>query len=149
MGWRWLSHAMSKARSVSGQYLSSTISTSRTVSMTISGVSLRSQPPQRCRGPTGACVLTSCATSPLLSTCRPLFSQQLLHLTHRWWSETEGPVTEEGDVHSLAAAAHICLKLHSAKYPDLVPFQLPDHRQPARPLTDLLRAASAYRSGCA
>ena len=34
VGWRWLSHAMSRARTVSGQYLSSTISTSRTASRT-------------------------------------------------------------------------------------------------------------------
>ena len=68
VGWRWLSHAMGRTRSVSGQYLSSTISTSRTVSRTtgseghmcltfwrwrmtsFSGVSQRSRPPQRWRG---------------------------------------------------------------------------------------------------
>ena len=34
VGWRWISHTMSRARSVSGQYPCSTISTSRTVSRT-------------------------------------------------------------------------------------------------------------------
>ena len=92
----------------------------------------------------------------------PLFALQLLDLTHRWWSESEGPDIEEGDVHSLAAAAHIGIKLHSARYPDPAPFQLPDPRQPVRshwpshgscrcseqaPTSQ--RATSVHGSGCA
>ena len=69
---------------------------------------------------------------------RALFSQQLLDLTHRWWSDTEGTDIEEGDVYPLAAAVYFCIELHSARYPDPAPFQLPDPRQPARSLTDLL-----------
>ena len=44
---------------------------------------------------------------------------------------------EEGDVYSLAAAAQKANKRH---YPDPAPFQLPDPRQPARSLTNLLKA---------
>ena len=36
-----------------------------------------------------------------------LLALQLLDLTHRGWSETEGPEIEEGDVFTLAAAAQI------------------------------------------
>ena len=54
----------------------------------------------------------------------PLFALQLLDLTHRWWSESEGSDIEEGNVHFLAAAAYIGIKLHSARYPDPAPFQL-------------------------
>ena len=46
------------------------------------------------------------ATADLPPHC-PLFALQLLDLTHRWWSESEGPDIEEGDVYSLAAAAYI------------------------------------------
>ena len=35
------------------------------------------------------------------------------------------------------------IKLHSARYPDQAPFQLPDPRQPARSLNDLLTALAA------
>ena len=72
-----------------------------------------------------------------------LFSQQLLDLTHRWWSEAEGPDIDVNDVYPLAAAAYICIKLHSARYPDPAPLQLPDPRQPARSLTDLLTTLAA------
>ena len=64
------------------------------------------------------------ATADLPPHC-PLFSQRLLDLTLRWWSESEGPDIEEGDVYSLAAAACIGIKLHSARYRDRAPFQLP------------------------
>ena len=40
--------------------------------------------------------------------------------------------TFANDVHPLAAVVYMCIKLHSAKYPDLAPIQLPDPRQPAR-----------------
>ena len=50
---------------------------------------------------------------------------------------------EEGDVYPPAAAAHIRIKLHSARYPDPAPFLLPDLPQPARSLTDLLTALAA------
>ena len=71
-----------------------------------------------------------------------LFSQQLLDLTHRWWSETYSPDTDEGDVHPLAAAAYICIKLHSARHPDPAPFHLPD--PPGSRLTDLLTTLAAF-----
>ena len=80
------------------------------------------------------------ATADLAPHC-PLFALQLLDLTHRWWSESEGPDIEEGDVCSHAAAACIFIKLHSARYPDPAPLQLPDPRQPAR--SDLLTALAA------
>ena len=102
------------------------------------------------------------ATADLPPHC-PLLALQLLDLTHRWWSDSEGPDIEEGDVFTLAAAAYIGIKLHSALYPDSAPFLLPDPRQPARSLTDLLtalaatpgqaptslRATSAHSPGCA
>ena len=95
VGRRWRSHATSRTHSASGQYPSSTISTSRTVLRTtgsqgnkcltcwrwrmtsFADVFERSRPPQRCRGPTGASDLTSCATSPLLLTCRPTVRSSL------------------------------------------------------------------------
>ena len=43
----------------------------------------------------------------------------------------------------LAAVAYICIKLHSARYPDPAPYQLPDPRQPARSVTDLLTTLAA------
>ena len=46
------------------------------------------------------------ATADLPPHCS-LLALQLLDLTHRWWSESEGPDIEEEDVYSLAAAAHI------------------------------------------
>ena len=82
------------------------------------------------------------ATAVLPPRC-PLLALQLLDLTRRWWSESEGPDIEEGDVHSLTAAAYIGIRLHSARYPDRAPFQLPDPQQPARSLTDLLTALAA------
>ena len=57
--------------------------------------------------------------------------------------EAEDPDTDVNDIYTLAAAAYICIKLHSAKYPDRAPFHLPDPRQPARSLTDLLTALAA------
>ena len=82
------------------------------------------------------------ATANLPFDC-PLFVLRLLDLTRRWWSGTEGPDIEEGDAYPLAAAASICIELHSASFPDPAPFQLPDPRQPARSLTDLLTALAA------
>ena len=88
VGRQWVSHAMSRAHSVSGQYTSSRISTSRTVSRTtgsqgntsltfwrwrttsFSGVSQRSRTPQRFRGSTEASALTSCVISTPLPICR-------------------------------------------------------------------------------
>ena len=82
---------------------------------------------------------------PLQLTCRPtvLFSQQLLDLTRRWWSEGEDPDIDINDVHTLAAAVYIHIKLHSARNPDPAPIQLPDPQQPARSLTDLLSGIAA------
>ena len=62
-------------------------------------------------------------------TCRltvRFFCQQLLDLTHRWWTEREDPDIDINGVHHLAAAVYIRIKVHSTRYPDLVPFQLPD-----------------------
>ena len=150
VGWRWLSYALSRARSFSGQYSSSTISTSSTVSRTsgsqgnkcltswrwsmtsFNGVSQRSRPPQPCRGPRGASVLTSCVTSPLLPTCR---------LTG---VEAEDPDIVVNDIYTLPAADYICKKKkQSARYPDLAPCQDPDPQQPSRSLTDLLTTLAA------
>ena len=72
-----------------------------------------------------------------------LFSQQLLDLTHRWWAEREDLDIDIDHVHPLAAAVYIHIKLHSARYPDPAQFQLPDPRQPARSLTDLLTVIAA------
>ena len=72
-----------------------------------------------------------------------LFFQQLLELTHRWWSEREDNDIDIGDVRHLAAAVYFHLELHSARCPDPGPYQVPDPRQPARPLADLLTAIAA------
>ena len=141
VGRRWRSHATTGTHSASGQYphlensfLRRTGSQGKKCltlwrwrTTSFSGVSQRSRTTQRFRGPTEASALTSCVTSTPLLTC---------HLTHRWWSESE-------DVHSLAAAACICIELHSSNYPDLAPFQFPDRRQLARSLTDLLTTHAA------
>ena len=76
-------------------------------------------------------LLRDLAASADLAPHSVLFSQQLLDLTHRWWSEAEDPDIDVNDVYSLAAAAHMCKKQHSARCSDLVPFQLPDSRHPA------------------
>ena len=143
---------------------SPTISTSRTVSRT-TGVSgqlvldmftlendvsqrcLSAQPfPQRYRGSTRASVLTTSATSPLQLICRLTVRSSLSNCwTHRWWSEAEDPDTGVNDVYPLVAAAYICIEMHSARYPDPAPCQLPDPRQPARSLTDLLTTRSCGR----
>ena len=41
----------------------------------------------------------------------PLFALQLLDLTNRWWSESEGPDIEEGIFYSPAAAAYVGIEL--------------------------------------
>ena len=104
-----------------------------------SGVSQRSWSPtalQRSnRGKCAHLLRDLDATADLPPHC-PHFALQLLYLTHRWWSETEGPDIGEGAVYALAAAACICTKLHSARYADPAPFQLPDPgSQPAPFLT--------------
>ena len=68
-----------------------------------------------------------------------LFSQQLLDLTHRWWTEREQIPTLTSTMSTpFAAAVYIHIKLHSERYPGPAPFQLPDPLQAARFLTDLL-----------
>ena len=86
-------------------------------------------------------LLRDLAASVDLSPHSVLFSQQLLDLTHRWWSEAEGP--DIGDVYLLAAAAYIRIELHSARYLDPASFQLPDPRQLACSLTDILTTLAA------
>ena len=91
------------------------------------------------------CALLLCglaATADLPPHSAP-FAQQLLDRTHRRWSEREDPDIDVNDAYHLAAAAYICVKLCSARYPDPAPFQLPDTREPARSLTDLLTALAA------
>ena len=56
------------------------------------------------------------ATADLPLHCS-LHALQLLDLGQRRWSQSEGPDIEEGDVFTLAAAAYIGTKLHSARYP--------------------------------
>ena len=73
---------------------------------------------------------------------RGALSSWQLDLTHRWWSEAEVPDIDVNDVYP-PAAAYICIKLHSARYPDPAPFQLPAPQQPARSLTDLLTTLAA------
>ena len=87
-------------------------------------------------------LLRDLAATADLPSHSAVFSQQLLDLTHRWWSEAEDPDIDVHDV-SPAAAAYMCIKLHSAMYPDLASFQLPDPRQPARSPTDLLTTLAA------
>ena len=58
-------------------------------------------------------------------------------------SDDEDNDSDIVDVHSLTATVHIHFTLHSARYPGLVPYQLPDPQQPARPLADLLTAIAA------
>ena len=78
-----------------------------------------------------ALLLRDLAAAANLSPHGALFSQQLLDLTHRGW-------TERADtVNPFAAAIYIHIKLHSEMHPGLAPFQLPDALQPARSLTDL------------
>ena len=108
-----------------------------------SGVSQRSQHRGKC-----AHLLRGLAAATDLPPHNTLFSQQLLDLTHRWWSEAEGPDIDVGDVHPLVAAAYICIRLHSARYPDPALFQLQDPRQPARSLTDLLTTLAAVLGRC-
>ena len=55
-----------------------------------------------------------------------LFSQQLLGLTHRWWTEKEDNDTDIVDVHSQRPQSLSILR-------DPVPHQFPDPQQPARP----------------
>ena len=82
------------------------------------------------------------ATADLPPHC-VLFLQQLLELTHRWWSEAAASEVEVSDINTLAAATHVCIKMHSARYPEPVPFQLPDPRRPARSQTNLFTALAA------
>ena len=72
-----------------------------------------------------------------------LFSQQLLDLTHRWWSETEGPDIEE----VMSMPWQQWFTLHSARYPDPAPFQLPDTRQRAAPSLTFSRLLPPFRAG--
>ena len=100
-----------------------------------SGVSQRGRTPQVS---TEASALTSCVISTILPTCRltvRFFAQQLVDLTHRWWSESEGPDIDGRDVYSLAAAAYVGIKLHSVRYPEPAhfSFQTPGSRPASSP----------------
>ena len=106
-----------------------------------SAVSRYRRPPQHCKGSTDASALFFCAI--LLPPHSVLFAQQMLDLTHRWWTEREDPDIDVNDVYTFAAAVYIHIKLHSARYPDPAPFHLPDPRQSARSFTDLLTAIVA------
>ena len=80
-------------------------------------VSLRSRLPQHCRGSTDASALS-------------VDRERILDI-------------DINDVHALAAAAYIHIKLQSARYPGPAPFRLPDPWQPDSSLTDLLTAIAA------
>ena len=84
-------------------------------------------------------LLRDLAATADLPPHRALFTRQLLDLTHRWWSEAEGPDIDVGDVYPLAAAAYICNNLHSAMYRDRphFSFQIPSS-QPASSLAAIL-----------
>ena len=92
---------------------------------------------------TASYLLRDLAATADLPRHSALFSQQLLELTHKWWTEREDNAIDIIDVHPLAAAVFFHFKLHSARYPDPVPIQIPDPLQPARPLADLLTAIAA------
>ena len=111
---------------------------------TVSTVSLRAASLQRFNRGMCAHLLRDLAATADLPPHSALFPKQQLDLTHRWWSEAEGPDIDVNDVYPLAAADYISIKLYSAKYTDLAPFQLPDLRQPARSLTDLLTTLAAF-----
>ena len=98
--------------------------------------------PQRFNRCKGALLLRDLAARADLPLHSALFCQQL-NLTHRWWSEAEGPDIDVNDIYFLADAAYICITLHFARYPDAAPFQLPDSWQPARSLTDFLTTLAA------
>ena len=55
--------------------------------------------------------------------------------------------TRTMSIYSLAAAAYICIKLHSARYPDPAPSQLPDPRQPATPWPTFSRLSLLFSTG--
>ena len=83
-----------------------------------SGISQLSWPPaalQMCdRGKCAHLLRDLAATADLPLHCS-LLALQLLDLTHRWWSESEGPDIEEGDVFTLAATCiginpRLCMK---------------------------------------
>ena len=74
-----------------------------------------------------------------------LFSQQLLDLTHRWWTEREDRDIDINGVHP--SQPHSTLT--SSCIPDPAPFQLPDHRQPALSLTDFITAIAASQRSIA
>ena len=90
--------------------------------------------------------LTSCGISTPRLACRP--AARFSHCSC-WTSPTgdglspRAPTLTRGDVFALAAAAHIGIKLHSARYPDPAPLLQPGPRQPTRSLTDLLTALAA------
>ena len=98
---------------------------------------------QRCNRRKRAFFLRDLAATADLPLHSALFSQLLLDLTHRWWTEREEPDIDINDVHLLAAAVCIHIELHSARFPDPAPFQLPNPQQPARSLTHLLTAVAA------
>ena len=124
-----------RADRASGQYSSAAVSTSA------GGQPAPTHLQKSNRGECAHLLRDLDATADLPPHC-PLLALQLLDRTHRWWSERE-PDTEEGVVYTLAAAAFFCIKLHSARYPDPAPFQLPDPRQPASSLTHFLTAPAA------
>ena len=126
VGRRWRSHATSRARSVSGRCLSSTVSTSRTASRTTGSQGNKCLTFWRWRTTYAHLLRDPDATADLPPHC-PLFALQLLDLTHSGLNP-KAPSSRR-------TATCIGIKLHSARYPDPAPFQLPDPRQPALSLT--------------
>ena len=74
-----------------------------------------------------------------------LFSQQLLDMTHRWWSEGDDNDIIIVDVLPLAAAVYVHIELRSARYPG--PDPSPDPQQP-RPSPHFLPGASLTTPHC-
>ena len=99
-----------------------------------------------CRDTTGASALTSCETSP-----PQLFCRLTVHSSRSsfWTRLTDGGPKAKTTTLTLltsiplAASVYIHFKLHTARYPDPVPYQFPDPQQPARPLADLFTAIAA------
>ena len=166
-GRRWLSRTTTRTSSFNAQ-CRPTIFTSRTSSTTAGGsgqvvdemLALERDTFQRCLpaqpAPSAlqrfsrrkcAFLLGDLAATADLPPHSAHFSQQLLDLTHRWWTEREDPDIDITDVHPLAAAVYSHIMLRSARYPDPARFQLPDTPLEARSLTDLLAAVAALLAG--
>ena len=128
-GWRWLSRAALGTIHSAAQCLS-TMSISRTLERDTFRRCFLAQPAptalQRFCRRKRALLLRDLVATADLPPRNALFSLQLLDLTHRWWAAREDLDIDIHDVHPFEAAVYIHFTLHSARYPDPVPFQLAD-----------------------